>query len=87
MAITTGKMRPISANERVSATKEEGSQSGAPPVKERCSEQCPDSPLGTRRGEGLLWGLEDSSPQGEGSRALTDGMFRTLKDDPGTAEH
>ena len=29
MAITTGKMRTISADERVSPTKEEGSQSGA----------------------------------------------------------
>ena len=36
MAITTGKMRTISADERVSPTKEEGSWSGAPPVKERC---------------------------------------------------
>ena len=62
MAITTGKMRTISADERVSPTKEEGSQSGAAPVKERCTEKCPDSPLGTRRGEGFVWGQEDCSP-------------------------
>ena len=49
MAITTGKMRTISANERVSPTKEEGSQSGTATVKERCSETRPDSPLG-------IWG-------------------------------
>ena len=62
MAITTVKVRPISANERVSPTKEEGSRSGSAPVKERCTEKCPDSPLGTRRGEGFVWGQEDSSP-------------------------
>ena len=62
MAITTGKMRTISADERVSPTKEEGSRSGSAPVKERCTEKCPDSPLGTRRGEGFVWGQEDSSP-------------------------
>ena len=61
MAITTGKMRTISA-ERVSPTKEEGSQNGAAPVKERCTEKLPDSPLGTSRGEGFVWGQEDSSP-------------------------
>ena len=60
MAITTGKMRTISADERVSPTKEEGSQSGAAPVKERCTEKCPDSPLGTRRGEGFVWGQDSS---------------------------
>ena len=38
LAITTVKMRTIGANERVSPTKEEGSQSGTPPVRERCSE-------------------------------------------------
>lgn len=62
LAINTGKMRTISANERVSPTKEEGSQSGAPPVKERCSEKLPESPLGTQRRKGLVWGQEDSSP-------------------------
>ena len=62
MAITTGKMRTISADERISPTKEEGSQSGAAPVKERCTEKCPDSPLGTQRGEGFVWGQEDCSP-------------------------
>ena len=62
MAITTGKMRTIGANERVSPTKEECSQSGAPPVEERCSEKRPDSPLGTWRGEGLVCGQEASSP-------------------------
>ena len=61
MAITTGKMRTISA-ERVSPTKEEVSRSGAAPVKERCTEKLPDSPLGTQRGEGFVWGQEDSSP-------------------------
>ena len=61
LAITTGKMRTISANERVSPTKEEGSQSGAPPIKERCSEKRPESPLGTQRRKGLVWGQEDSS--------------------------
>ena len=61
LAITTGKMRTISADERVSPTKEEGSQSGAAPVKERCTEKCPDSPLGTRRGEGFVWGQDSSS--------------------------
>ncbi|KAG5193453.1 hypothetical protein JEQ12_019814 [Ovis aries] len=54
LAITTGKMRTISANERVSPTKEEGSQSGAPPVKERCSEKLPESPLGTQTCPNLL---------------------------------
>ena len=55
MAITTGEMRTISANERVSPIKEECSQGDAPPVEERCSEKRPDSPLGTWRGEGLVW--------------------------------
>ena len=54
LAITTGKMRTISADERVSPTKEEGSQSDSAPVKERCTEKCPDSPLGTLRGEGFV---------------------------------
>ena len=49
LAITTVKVRTIGANERVSPTKEEGSQSGTPPVRERCSEKRPDSPLG-------IWG-------------------------------
>ena len=49
LAITTVKVRPIGANERVSPTKEEGSQSGTATVKERCSETRPDSPLG-------IWG-------------------------------
>ena len=62
MAITTRKMKTISADERVSPTKEEGSQNGAAPVKERCTKKCPDSPLGTLRGEGFVWGQEDSSP-------------------------
>ena len=62
MAITTGEMRTISANERVSPVKEECSQGGAPPVEERCTEKPRDSPLGTRRGEGFVWGQEDSSP-------------------------
>ena len=56
-------------------------------LSRRCTEKCPDSPLGTRRGEGFVWGQEDSSPQCEGSWALTDGMVRNLRDDPGTAEH
>ncbi|MXQ99664.1 hypothetical protein E5288_WYG003266 [Bos mutus] len=56
MAITTGKMRTISADERVSPTKEEGSRSGSAPVKERCTEKCPDSPLGTQR-DSCLWSL------------------------------
>ena len=54
MVITTRKMRTISADERVSPTKEEGSQNGAAPVKERCTKKCPDSPLGTLRGEGFV---------------------------------
>lgn len=62
MAITTVKMRTISANERVPPTKEEGSQSGTSPVRERCSEKHPDSPLGTQGGEGFDWGQEDSTP-------------------------
>ena len=62
MALMTGKMRTISADERVSPTKEEGSQSGSASVKERCTEKCPDSPLRTWRGEGFLWGQELSSP-------------------------
>ena len=49
LAITTVRVRPMGANERVSPTKEEGSQSGSPPVRERCSETHPDSPLG-------IWG-------------------------------
>ena len=61
LAITTGKMRTISDNERVSPTKEDGSQSSAPPIKERCSEKRPVSPLGTWRDESLVWGQEDSS--------------------------
>lgn len=56
LAINTGKMRTISANERVSPTKEEGSQSGAPPVKERCSEKRPVSPLGTWRDDAWFGG-------------------------------
>ena len=50
LAITTVKVMTIGANERVSPTKEEGSQSGVPPVRERCSEKCPDSPLRIWRG-------------------------------------
>ena len=49
LSIITVKVRTIGANERVSPTKEEGSQSGSPPVRERCSETHPDSPLG-------IWG-------------------------------
>ena len=49
LAITTVRVRPMGANERVSPTKEEGSQNGTATVKERCSETCPDSPLG-------IWG-------------------------------
>ena len=49
LAITTVRVRPMGANERVSPTKEEGSQNGTATVKERCSETRPDSPLG-------IWG-------------------------------
>ena len=49
LAITTVRVRPVGANERVSPTKEEGSQNGTATVKERCSETRPDSPLG-------IWG-------------------------------
>lgn len=70
------KMRTISANERVSPTKEEGSQSGAPLSKERCSE-APESHKGLGAWElGLgAGGLRIRSAKCP--RALTAGMVRT----------